>query len=29
LSPGPAVQRKSETEMDLRSRSVVAVIPQI
>jgi hypothetical protein len=29
LSPGPALQRKSDTEIDLRSRSVVAVIPQI
>ena len=25
----PRVQRKSETEMDLRSSSVVAIIPQI
>ena len=29
LVAGPAVQRKSETEMDLRSRSLVDVIPQI
>jgi hypothetical protein len=27
VSPGPASQRKSDTEMDLRSSSVVAVIP--
>jgi hypothetical protein len=28
-SPGPALQRKSDTETDLRSMSVVAIIPEI